>query len=214
MRRIVMASLTLVPIIGGVIGVGLHQPGDVEASGHSATRTFASPWTVSGDHVEVTIAAQDFGAFAQVIETLPEGFRFVGSTLPAYAVDTDGNTITFTLLGEEQFTYTVEAPRVEGTYSFSGLVLDQHKVEQHIGGDTSLRVGSAPIPTPTSTPTPQPPATATPGPTFTPTPRATPARLVEVLGNEGGEPIWVWGLLVVVLVLVTGAVVYARRRRV
>ena len=96
----------------------------------------------------MTITAQNYGAFGQVAETLPAGFRFVQSSLPASAVNAETDTVKFTLLGDESFTYTVEAPAAEGTYSFSGLLLDQAKVENQVGGDTSLRVGPAPTPAP------------------------------------------------------------------
>ena len=180
MSRIVRASLALLIVVGATLwGAGLHQPDGVEASGHSASRTFASPWVAPGGQLQVTITAQNYGAFGQVAETLPAGFRFVQSSLPASAVNAETDTVKFTLLGDESFTYTVEAPAAEGTYSFSGLLLDQAKVENQVGGDTSLRVGPAPTPAPTSAPTPQPAPTATaaptPRPTAAPTPRPTAA---------------------------------------
>ena len=147
MSRIVRASLALLIVVGAALwGAGLHQPDGVEASGHSASRTFASPWVAPGGQLQVTITAQNYGAFGQVVETLPAGFRFVRSSLPASAVNAETDTVKFTLLGDESFTYTVEAPAAEGTYSFSGLLLDQAKVENQVGGDTSLRVGPAPTP--------------------------------------------------------------------
>ena len=100
------ASLALLLVAGATLwGAGLHQPGRVESSGHSATRAFASPWVAPGGQIEVTITAQNYGAFAQVVETLPEAFRYVGSSLPDAAVDVGPDSVTFTLLGREQFTY-------------------------------------------------------------------------------------------------------------
>ena len=132
----------------------------------------------------MTITAQNYGAFAQVVETLPGGFRYVGSSLPDSAVGVRPDSVTFTLLGEEQFTYTVQAPPVEASYSFSGFVRDQHGDEQQIGGDTSLRGGLPPTPAPTPAPTASAAAMATaeptaspgpaPAPTDTPVPTATP----------------------------------------
>ena len=199
MSRIVRASLALLIVVGAALwGAGLHQPDGVEASGHSASRTFASPWVAPGGQLQVTITAMDYGAFGQVVETLPAGFRFVRSSLPAAAVNAETDTVKFTLLGDERFTYTVEAPAAEGTYDFSGLLLDRGKEEQQVGGDTSLRVGPAPTPAPTPestatatatatavpaaaptaapTRTPPPTSTATPRPMATPTlePTATP----------------------------------------
>lgn len=147
---------------------------EVEASGHSATRAFAAPWVAPGGTMEVSITARGYGGLGRVIETLPEGFGYAGSTLPDSGVKVEGDTLKFTLLGEERFSYTVTAPSVEGQYSFSGALLDENVVREEVGGDTLLRVGSEP----TATPTPGPPATATvaPEPTATPAlaPSATP----------------------------------------
>ena len=185
----------------------------------------------------------------------PAGYRhsLISIAAPAPRLD----AVTFTLLGEEQFTYIVEAPAVEASFGFSGLVRDQHKEELEIGGDTSLRVGppptpapspdatpdptptatavptatptpppaptAAPVPTPTPTleptptPAPEPTATPTPEPTPTPTleptaaPTMTPVPVVEP-DEEGGLPLWVWILPVIVLALVLGSIGYARRR--
>ena len=178
----------LLLMTGVVLVVLLSQLDGAEASGHSATRSFASPSTALGGQIEVTITARNYGSFAQVVETLPGGFTYTGSSLPATAVDVRLDAITFTLLGEEQFTYTVQAPAVAAEFSFSGIVRDQHKTEVQIGGDTSLRVGApstppltpdpaptaTPEPTATPTPTPAPVTTPVPAPTATPRPTATP----------------------------------------
>ena len=167
-------ALLLLLVGAAVLIAALQQPDGAEASGHTATRAFASPSVAPGGQIEVTITAQNYGAFARVMETLPLGFRYVGSSLPDSAVSVRLATITFTLLGEEQFTYTVQAPAIEASYSFSGLVRDQHGDERQIGGDTDLRVGPPPTPTPTPAPTAPAAPTATPVPATPATPTATP----------------------------------------
>ena len=175
MSRIAGGSLVLLLVVAAALGaVTFHQPSVVEASGHTATRAFASPWVAPGGQMQVTITARDHGAFAQVVETLPGGFRYVGSSLPDSAVSVRPATVTFTLLGEEQFTYTVQAPPVASTYTFSGLVRDQHRDELQVGGDTSLRVGPPPTPAPTPGPMAAATATATPVPAVTPAPAPAP----------------------------------------
>ena len=101
------------------------------------------------------------------METLPAGFSYEGSDLSKAAVKVEGQTVAFMLLGDARFTYTVAAPSAEGVYSFSGVLLDANRAEQAVGGDSSIRVGTAPTPTPT----PEPTATPTPEPTATPTPQ-------------------------------------------
>ena len=185
MSRPLISPMVLLLLVGAVLwGIVLQAPGVVGASGHSATRTLASPWALPESEVQVTIAVQDYGAFAQVVETLPQGFSFVGSSLPDVAVEVGLGTLTFTLLGEKELTYTVQAPAVEATYSFSGIVRDQNKTEEQVGGDSSLRVG----PEPTPTPTPTPIATPTPEPTSTPTPEPTPASTPEPSPTPTPEP--------------------------
>ena len=143
-----------------------------------AVRSFSAPWTLPGGTLEVTITAAGYGSFGQVVETLPAGFRYEGSDLSEAAVKADGRTVTFTLLADERFAYTVAAPSAEGSYSFSGVLLDAKRAEQAVGGDSMIRVGPAPTPTPepTPTPTPEPTATPTPEPTATPTPEPRPPR--------------------------------------
>ena len=169
--------MAVLAVAGAVVGVvGLLHPAPVEATSHSAVRSFSALWVLPSGRLEVTIAASDYGPFGQVVETLPEGFSYEGSDLSEAAVTVEGQTVAFTLLGDERFTYAVTAPSAEGSYSFSGILLDANKVEQAVGGDSSIRVGPEPTPTPepTLTPTPEPTATPTPEPTATPVPTETP----------------------------------------
>ena len=136
--------------VAALASLWLANPNPVGATIHSAVRSFSAPSVLPGDRLEVTIAASDYGTFGQVVETLPEGFVYVGSDLPEAFVVSEGRTVTFILLGEEQLTYTVTAPNVEGSYVFSGIMQDEDRVEEPVGGDSSVRVG----PEPTATPTP------------------------------------------------------------
>ena len=197
MTRLIWTAAALIATVSLIV-ISQAPPwdADVEAGGHSATRAFAAPWVAPGGEMEVTITAGGYGALGRVIETLPEGFGYARSTLPASAVKVEGDTLKFTLLGEERFAYTVRAPAVEGQYSFSGALLDANAVREEAGGDTLLRVGSEP----TATPTPGPAATSTATPT--PEPTATPAPLpiptpVTTGGTSGGAPgaLWVIGAL-------------------
>ncbi len=174
-------------IVLGLLAMSSLAVAGLAASGHGAERSFSAEWVDPGGELTVTITVQDYGPFAQVVETLPEGFRFLGTGLSDAAVGITGNTVKFTLLGEEQFTYTAAAPEVEGQYDFSGVLLDSNRNEEAVGGGISLNVGTPPAPTPeptpspTLTPTPEPSATPapTPEPTPTPEPAATPTSTPE-----------------------------------
>ena len=193
--RLIWTAAALVATVA-LTAISVAPPWDseaeVEASGHSATREFAAPWVAPGGTMEVAITARDYGGLGRVIETLPEGFGYAGSTLPDSAVKVESDMLKFTLLGEERFAYTVTAPAVEGQYSFSGALLDANVVREEVGGDTLLRVGSEPTPTPepTATHTPGPPATPTvaPEPAATHTPALSAASTPEPAATHTPEP--------------------------
>ena len=173
-QNLVRKALAALVVVGAAFGiVGLWHPAPVEATSHSAVRSFAAPWILPDGWIEVTIAVSDYGPFGQVVETLPSGFNYEGSDLSEAAVTVEGQTVAFTLLEDERFTYTVAAPSAEGSYSFSGVILGADKVAAPVGGASTIRVGPAPTPEPTPTPTPEPTATPTPEPTATPIPKPT-----------------------------------------
>jgi len=110
-----------------------------------ATRSMPSSVTAGGNF-DVVISTFDYGAFGQVVETLPGGFSYVtGScTLSAAAVDVEGQEVTFTLLEEDTaFSYTVKASSTAGTYTFDGTLKDENKDEYPIGGQDQITVSAA-----------------------------------------------------------------------
>ena len=174
----------------------LANPGSVDATGHSAVRSLSAAQVDEGATLEVAVEVSGYGAFGQVVETLPEGFVYAGSDLPEASVAVEGQTVTFTLIGETEFTYTVTAPSVAGSYAFSGIAKDVNKVEEPLGGDSVVQVGAIPTPTPTPEPTatptpeptPEPTATPTPEPTATPTPEPTATPTPEPTATPTPEP--------------------------
>ena len=149
-------ALAALAVAGAAFGIaGLWHPAPADATSHSAVRSFSAPWVLPGGRLEVTIAVSDYGPFRQVVETLPSGFSYESSDLFDAAVEVEGQAVAFTLLGDERFTYTVAVPSAEGPHSFSGVLLDSHRVEQAVGGDSSIRVGPEPTPTPEPTATPK-----------------------------------------------------------
>ena len=88
------------------------------------------PATVdAGKEFQITINVADYGAAGQVLEKLPAGFTFVSSSLPERAVTVNENQISFLLMNEKSFTYTLKAPETTGTYSFVGLLKNIDKNE-------------------------------------------------------------------------------------
>ena len=174
----VTAVLPVLLAAGAVAGLFLlASAGTADAQSAQARRTLSSPWVEPGGQVRVTITARDFGAFAQIDETLPPGFRYAGSDLPAEAVTRAGQKLTVILLGESKVTYTLAAPDQPGSYAFSGVLLDARRVEHAVGGSGSIRVGPPPTPRPSPTPTLSPtpaPTTPTEAPTSTEAPAPAP----------------------------------------
>ena len=166
----------------------LSRFSDVDASSHSAIRSFSQPWVPPGGRLVVTITATGYGGFGLVRETLPEGFSYSGSSLSSVSVTVDEQTASFVLLGDRSFTYAADAPDVEGAYTFNGIVKDADKDERSVGGDSVVRVGAKPTPTPTLEPTPTPEPTSTPSPTPTSTPSPTPTSTPSPTPTETPVP--------------------------
>ena len=129
--------------IVGVAGLSLLLPDAVSASGHSATRSFATNTVATGAELEIEISVSGLGVAGQVRETLPEGFSFARSDKD-YTMD--GQTVQFTVFGNEAtFRYTVTAPAASGTYDFSGKVVDFDKDQRDVDGDSSIEVMDPPL---------------------------------------------------------------------
>jgi hypothetical protein len=111
----------------------------------SAVRTLSATSVEPGVQFTVSITAAEYGSAGQVIETLPDGFTYVDSTLDASQVAEAGNTVTFTLVDESNFDYTVEASGTDGTYAFSGIIKDFDAVDFAVTGDSSIDVVTVPV---------------------------------------------------------------------
>ena len=132
-------ALTLMMIVAAVGAAGLLNPGPVDATGHSATRSFSATGVIVGGTVEVTIEVADLGGFGGVVETLPDGFSYVSTTLADEPV-IDGQDVTFALLDEDSFSYTVRAPDTLGAHTFHGVVKDNALDSNEVGGDSDVMV--------------------------------------------------------------------------
>ena len=114
------------------------EEGDAEPT---ATRALPEETIAAGECFTIEIEASHYGTYGYVVETLPEEFVYEDSTLSPERVEVEDNTVEFTLRGEPSFTYTVTAPDTEGTYTFSGILIDENENEHDIGGDTEIEVG-------------------------------------------------------------------------
>lgn len=114
----------------------------VPACAGSAERIL--PSSVKTNEVfQVTVKVADYGAAGQVLEKLPSGFTYINSTLPEKAVTVNGNKVSFLLLTEKSFSYTLKAPVSSGTYQFAGVLRDINKNEFTVlPSSSSIKVGS------------------------------------------------------------------------
>ena len=109
----------------------------------TATRSFPNGATVTaGGELTVEISATAYGAFGSVVETIPEGFGYVGTSLTG-SQGGPGQELTFTLVGDASFTYTVTASEVTGSHSFSGTLTDFNRDVTDVGGETDVTVEAA-----------------------------------------------------------------------
>ena len=117
--------------------------GTPQSTSASATRSFSPAAVAPGGIVRVTIALANTGGIGQVTETIPNGFTYSSSSLPAGNVDTsDMATPVFNLLeAGPSFTYDVTAPMTEGEYTFSGkLRAGTPPADYDVGGATRVTV--------------------------------------------------------------------------
>ena len=121
----------------------------------SATRSFNTAEVAPGGTVIVTITLSDLtNNLGRVTETLPSGFTYVSSSLDAAQVNAPQGSqdVTFTLIGQASFTYTVTASSSVGTYVFDGDLV--------AGGSTFDVDGATDVEVSASAP---PPVTPDPG---------------------------------------------------
>ena len=109
-----------------------------------ASRAFSQAVVAPSGQLTVTISGAGTGA-AQVVETLPTGFSYVSHSPSDIAVATSGQAVTFTLLGNDSFTYTVTASDTQGSYDFTGVLTPLGGAGATIGGASTVTVSSVPL---------------------------------------------------------------------
>ena len=117
---------------------GMALPATVEAQAPGAARSFSTTSVTAGGEIEIMVDPSGYGRFGQVVETLPEGFTYVSSTLPGVA--TAGQDVVITFLEGEMFSYKVTAPATTGVRVFSGVLRDEHKAETPVAGQNQVTV--------------------------------------------------------------------------
>jgi len=104
------------------------------AAAETATRTVPSGCIDQNTEFTVTINSPGTGG---VVETLCSGWTYTGSSLDASQVSYVGDVVTFTLVGDTSFTYTVKAPDTpDMCCTISGFFRDMDAIDHPISDDT------------------------------------------------------------------------------
>ncbi len=139
-------------LVAAAMVIGLAYYNLAEADGHSAARSFSPSTVAAGGELRVTVTVAGYGNLGRVVETIPPGFDYLGSDLPANADIRRGQTIGFILRPPpvSAFTYRLRAPSPTTTtrYTFSGYFQDQDPGPNPpaVGGATSVEVRAASSP--------------------------------------------------------------------
>ena len=142
-------GLALVMFLGvftAMLAFGTLSPQSAHAQTATATRAFDMSTVTPGGNLVVTITASNYGRFGAVTETLPAGFSYVRSSLEDSQVTPTGQSVRFTLLGDDSFMYTVRVSSTEGSYTFSGTLSDEDTDDHTVGGATMVTVATATAP--------------------------------------------------------------------
>ena len=131
----------LVAAITAALGVMGTAPVTAQGSA-GATRSFSPAAVAPGGQVTVTINPSNYGSRGTVIETLPQGFSYVSSSLGSGRVNVRSRQVTFTLQGDTSFTYTVTAASGAGPHTFSGTLRDSGGNEHAVTGADIVTVSS------------------------------------------------------------------------
>ena len=155
-----LVALGALGVVGLALGVvGLLQPGSVDATSHSATRSFSPASVTAGGEVVVTVNATGYGDFGQLVETLPAGFSFVESSPKGIE---DGQEVRFNLLGANRTVeYTVTAASVVGSHIFSGVL--KHQTDGVPAEDVAGAISVMVVADATTEPDPMEPEPTEPG---------------------------------------------------
>ena len=133
------------------------------ASGADISRTLSTTAPLPGEEVDVVLLIKGI-EIGGIVETIPEGFVFLGTAHPQDQVNVSGNRIIFSVINESRIEYKVRAP-AQGSGTFSGVWIDALNKTEGVIGDTVVSVrGSAPTQeaTPAKTTAPTPSKTSTP----------------------------------------------------
>lgn len=135
--------LVVIAVAASMAALGVMGTAPVTAQGSAgATRSFSPATVIPGGQVTVTINPANYGSRGTVVETLPQGFSYVSSSLGSARVNVVSREVTFTLQGETSFTYAVTAASRAGAHTFSGTLRDSGGDVHAVRGADTVTVSS------------------------------------------------------------------------
>jgi hypothetical protein len=196
----IMISTIVILLFISLIGI-VSADGKNGSSAMSADRTIPSDCVEPNTEFTITVNASNYGTDGGVEETLCDGWTYKASSLKESDVKESGNTVTFYLFGEKNFTYTVQAPSDENeccTISGNLMNLKNNSIVEvdEKSGKPVCTCSSSSNSKPTSTSTAQPTEESTQQPTDISTESSTEASaggsgdstIKETTDNTTEEP--------------------------
>ena len=105
-----------------------------------AVRVLGDTVVAPGSNFAVIIATRNYGSGGRIEDTIPEGFTFVRSNPAGASFDSNTRIVSFTLVDEDRFEYTLTASSTAGDHSFSGTLRDSDLALHDIRGQSTVTV--------------------------------------------------------------------------
>ena len=138
------AALALAGVLA-IFAFSALQPVAAQTTSDHVTRSFSKTEVTPGGTVDVTIT-MNIGLLVDVTETLPEGWDYLSVMQSDVVVTESGQTISFDVfgLGGGTVTYTVQAPAMDGSGTFSGTYsVPNGATDVTVGGADTVTVAAA-----------------------------------------------------------------------
>jgi hypothetical protein len=105
----------------------------------SAVRDLPGDCIEPGAMFDVHITVSDYGSFGMVNEILCDDWIYINSSIHPEQVRVTDKNITFVLIGESSFNYTVQVPSEhKESCSIEGTLKNEDKVEYSVEGDSQV----------------------------------------------------------------------------
>ena len=151
LKMLVGVALLAALALAGALGIFTFsgtQSVSAQAISTDVVRSFGEPEVAADGTVTVDVTITVSNLFLAVVtETLPDGWDYVSASIAEGGVTVSGQMVSFSVLGGEPVTYTVSAPNMAESGTFSGTaeftrVRGEAAITETVGGATTVTVGT------------------------------------------------------------------------